>query len=111
MVSFYAPWDAQSRASLAQHVNEITVFAPQWISLSGAPGAFNIASDTAAEDLLKGAKRPPKVLPLITNAHDAQWDAEAADAVLLDPTVQASFVAALATPADGRGFSVRCRTN
>lgn len=104
VVGFYVPWDAQSSASLALHVNEITVFAPQWINLSGAAGAFNIVPDGAAQEILQQAKRPPKVMPLVTNAHDARWDAEAADAVILDPSVQASFVAALAKSAEDRGF-------
>jgi spore germination protein YaaH len=104
-VGFYVPWDAQSQAALALHVNDITVFAPQWVNLSGAPGAFNIVPDEAAQDILRGAKRPPKVMPLVTNAHDAQWDAKAADAVLLDPNLQANFVAALTASADDRDFA------
>lgn len=105
VVGFYVPWDPQSQASLALHVNDITVFAPQWINLTGSPGAFNIVADDAAQAMLHGAKRPLKIMPLITNAHDAHWDAEAADAVLLDTGVQATFVAALARAADDRGFS------
>lgn len=105
VVGFYVPWDAQSQASLALHVNDITVFAPQWINLSGAPGAFNIVPDSAAEDILRAARRPPKVMPLVTNAHDAQWDAKAADAVLLDPDLRTKFIAALAASANDRGFS------
>jgi spore germination protein YaaH len=105
VVGFYVPWDSQAQAALAQHVNDITVFAPQWINLSGAPGAFNVVADDAAQGILQGAKRPPKVMPLITNTHDGQWDAQAADAVLLDPAVQAGFAAALATAAEERGFA------
>jgi spore germination protein YaaH len=86
-------------------VNDITVFAPQWVNLSGAPGAFNIVPDDAALQILRRARRSPKVMPLITNAHDAQWDANAADAVILDPSVRTSFVAALARSAEDRGFS------
>jgi spore germination protein YaaH len=104
-VGFYVPWDAQSQASLALHVDDITIFAPQWLNLSGPPGAFNLVADNAAQDILRGAKRPPKVMPLVTNAHDAQWDAKAADSVLLDPNLQANFVAALAASADDRGFA------
>jgi spore germination protein YaaH len=105
VVGFYVPWDAQSPAALALHVNDITVFAPQWINLSGAPGGFNIVPDDAAQQTLQGARRAPKVMPLVTNAHDTQWDAKAADAVLLDPSVRASFVAALARSAEDRGFA------
>lgn len=105
VVGFYVPWDAQSRAAFALHVNDVTVFAPQWINLSGPPGAFDIVPDEAAQAILRGARRAPKVMPLITNAHDAQWDARAADAVILDPGARASFVAALAQAAQARGFA------
>lgn len=105
VVGFYVPWDPQSQASLAQHLDDITVFAPQWINLAGAPGAFNLVGDEAAQGVLGGAKRRLKIMPLITNAHDGRWDAAAADAVLMDPSLQGPFVAALAHAADDHGFA------
>jgi spore germination protein YaaH len=104
-VGFYVPWDPQAKASLGQHLDQITVFAPQWINITDTAGAFTLLADPAALDLLAKAAHPPRVMPLVTNAHDGVWDVKAADAVLLDPNVRASLVAGLAVAAEGHGFA------
>jgi spore germination protein YaaH len=105
VVGFYVPWDAQSKSSLAANLDALTVFAPQWVNLADAAGALRIVDDPAAQEVLKAARRPPKIMPLVTNAHDAQWDAAAADAMLLTPGVRSAFITALAAAAAERGFS------
>ncbi|HEX4097053.1 MAG TPA: polysaccharide deacetylase, partial [Caulobacteraceae bacterium] len=37
-VGFYVPWDERSRVSLAAHLNQLDVFAPQWITPKGSLG-------------------------------------------------------------------------
>lgn len=104
VVGFYVPWDPQAKSSLAANLDAVTVFAPQWVNLDAA-GGLHIVPDDPGQAILAAARRPPKVMPLVTNAHDAQWDAKAADAVLLTPAVQAAFIADLAAAADAHGFA------
>lgn len=105
MVGFYVPWDPQAKAMLAAERDLLTVFAPQWAGVGDAAGTLKLADDPDAQAILAGARRPPRVMPLVTNAHDAQWDAAGADAVLLTPAVRDAFVAGLAQAAQARGFS------
>jgi spore germination protein YaaH len=103
-VGFYVPWDPQAKSSLTARAGALTVFAPQWVVLADAAGTLRFVDDPAAQAILSAAQRRPRVMPLVANAHDAQWDAQGADAVLLDPARRAAFVAELADAAEARGF-------
>jgi spore germination protein YaaH len=105
LVGFYVPWDAQAKTSLAANAPALTVFAPQWVNLADAAGGLRVIDDAAALEVLKTANRRAAIMPLVTNAHDAQWDAAAADAALRTPDVQAAVVAGLAAAAEARGFA------
>ena len=40
-VGFYVRWDESSRASLADHIDQLDVVSPQWIALDGAGGQLD----------------------------------------------------------------------
>jgi cellulose synthase/poly-beta-1,6-N-acetylglucosamine synthase-like glycosyltransferase/spore germination protein YaaH/peptidoglycan/xylan/chitin deacetylase (PgdA/CDA1 family) len=103
-VGFYVPWDPMSRDSLAKHIDELDVVAPQWISLNGSGGQITIASDPQAEAIIAGAKNAPSILPIVTNSHDKIQDGPLADQLLVNPAARAQFLANLVNAAKTRGY-------
>jgi spore germination protein YaaH len=95
LVAFYIPWDPPALASLKAHVGQIDVFAPMWASLVTPAGKLVWESDEEAHAVLAAAPRRPKVLPIVTNAHDDVWDAPAAEGVILNDAATATLAANL----------------
>jgi spore germination protein YaaH len=94
-VAFYIPWDAAALASLKAHVGQIDVFAPMWASLVAPSGKLVWESDEEAHAVLDAASRRPKVIPIISNAHDDVWDAPAAEGVITNDAATAAMAAGL----------------
>jgi len=95
MIAFYVPWEPAALASLKAHVNELDVFAPMWASVVSPAGKLIWESDEEAHAALAAAARRPKVLPIISNAHDDVWDAPAAEGVILNDTATQAMAADL----------------
>lgn len=84
LVAFYIPWEPAALASLKSHVGQIDVFAPMWVSVVSPAGKLVWESDEEAHAALAAAPRRPRVLPIVSNAHDDVWDAPAAEGVILN---------------------------
>lgn len=95
LTAFYVPWEKPALASLKAHVNDIDVFAPFWGSLVAPSGKIVWEEDPEAHLVLREATRRPKVMPMLSNAHDDIWDVKAAEAVILNPTAAAAFAQGL----------------
>jgi len=93
LVAFYIPWDAPALASLKAHVGQIDVFSPMWASLVAPTGKLIWEDDPEAHAVLAAAPRRPKVLPIVSNAHDDVWDAPAAEGVVLNDAATAALAA------------------
>ena len=104
-VGFYVPWDERSRVSLAAHINQLDVFAPQWITPRGSLGPLNVSDDPQTQALLAKASHKPSVLPVIHNSHNGAWDGPLANALLLNPAARDAFVINLVTLAKARGYA------
>jgi spore germination protein YaaH len=91
LVGFYIPWDAPALASLKAHVGQIDVFSPMWASLVAPTGKLIWEDDPEAHAVLAKAPRRPKVLPIVSNAHDDVWDAPAAEGVILNDAATAAL--------------------
>ncbi len=105
-VGIYVSWDEGSRASLADHVNELDVVSPQWIELTKADGTLAYTSDPQARAIIASAKRPPSILPQIYNKPvSGDWNGPLADALLQDQTARARMLADLVTQAQKRGYA------
>jgi spore germination protein YaaH len=95
LVAFYVPWEPAALASLKAHVGQIDVFSPVWASLVSPKGELRWEDDPEAHAVLAAAPRRPRVLPIVSNAHDEVWDAPAAEGVILDPSATAALAANL----------------
>ena len=105
LVAFYVPWEPTALASLKAHAGSLDVFAPMWASLVSTKGEVRWESDPEAHAALAAAPRRPKVMPVVSNAHDDIWDVAAAQAVIGDPRAAEAFAEALAARARGEGFA------
>jgi cellulose synthase/poly-beta-1,6-N-acetylglucosamine synthase-like glycosyltransferase/spore germination protein YaaH/peptidoglycan/xylan/chitin deacetylase (PgdA/CDA1 family) len=103
-VGFYDPTDPTSRASLAKHIDQLDVFAPQWIFLNGSLGPVTVTPDPQTEALIASAKSAPSVLPLVHNFHDKLPDGPLADALLLNPAARTALVTNLVRLAKDHGY-------
>ncbi|MFI4934427.1 MAG: glycosyltransferase [Caulobacterales bacterium] len=102
-VGFYVSWDESSRVSLARHIDQLDVVAPQWV-LIGSSGQVNVTSDPQAEAIIAGAKNAPSVLPMVHNGHDGLFDGPLADSLLLNPAARTALVNNLVALAKDRGY-------
>jgi spore germination protein YaaH/peptidoglycan/xylan/chitin deacetylase (PgdA/CDA1 family) len=104
-LAFYVSYDANSRQSLTDHLDRIDVVSPQWISLMGAAGDIAVTEDRQANAIFRNAKKPPSLLPSITNIHDGEWDGVQAAAAILNPAVRRTLIAKLTDLAEKRGYA------
>jgi peptidoglycan-N-acetylglucosamine deacetylase len=103
-VGFYLPWDAASTASLTAHAAGLDVVAPMSGALDTPQGHVRWQPDPARAGALAAARTRPKVLPIVSNAHDQVWDAAAADGALLNPQAGDAFIAALVAEAKTQDY-------
>ena len=103
--AFYVGWDDNARTSLASHIGALDVFSPMWLTVRGPKAELVTEDDPRTQALLAARPHPPRVIPIVSNAHDDIWDAKAAGAVILDPDVRTRVLAGLADLARARGFS------
>jgi spore germination protein YaaH len=92
-VAFYVPWEPAGLASLKAHVGQIDVFSPMWAGLVSPNGKLIWEEDPEAHAVLAAAPRRPKVLPIVSNAHDDVWDAPAAEGVILNDQATGALAA------------------
>lgn len=102
LVGFYLPWDAASQGSLRRHARSLDVAAPMLASVVSPAGEIRWQDDPAGREV--AAKRP-RVMPVISNAHDEVWDTLASDGVILTAAARDGFAAQLVTRAKAQGFS------
>jgi len=102
-VGFYVSWDEESRTSLARHIDQLDVVAPQWV-LVQPNGGVDVTSDPQAEAIIAGSKANPSVLPMVHNAHDGLSDGPLASALLLNPAARAQLIANLVNLAKAKGY-------
>jgi len=104
VTAFYVPWDATGRSDLAAHISAVDIFAPFWIALKTPDGIPTITPDDTTSALIASAKPKPTVMPIVTNAHDAIWDGDTADATITRPESRSALIAALARLAADRNY-------
>jgi cellulose synthase/poly-beta-1,6-N-acetylglucosamine synthase-like glycosyltransferase/spore germination protein YaaH/peptidoglycan/xylan/chitin deacetylase (PgdA/CDA1 family) len=104
-VGFYVSWDRESLQSLKQHVNNLDVVAPQWITLTDANGDIDVANDPEATAVIASAKRPPAIIAMVHNFYDGAFNPAIADGVIENPAVRQKLIASLTDQAAKHGYS------
>ena len=84
-VGFYAPWDPDSKASLALHIGQLDWVVPALASVTGNGRTFAYVPDLRLHQVLAATPHHAKVLPMIQNAANDRWDGAGMAAILHDP--------------------------
>ncbi|GAO40134.1 hypothetical protein SCH01S_43_00350 [Sphingomonas changbaiensis NBRC 104936] len=110
-VAFHAPWDSSSAASLQRHVDEIDWLVPGWVSVTGPDHHWTVFPDRAGRQIVNRAVHRPKILPMVQNALNGEWDSAGATALLHSPPARKQLLDRLeqfliANRADGAFFDI-----
>ncbi|MEP6784751.1 MAG: glycosyltransferase [Sphingomonadales bacterium] len=84
-VAFYVPWDPDSRASLARHIDDIDWVVPTLASVTGGGRIRTYDPDPQFKLIVSRNTDPPRVMPMIQNAANDKWDGTGMAAILGDP--------------------------
>ena len=108
-IAFHAPWDDGSIASLRRHVDELDWLVPGWISVTGADHKVTLFPDAKGRAILAKAIHRPKLLPMVQNAIQGEWDGKGMAVLLRDPAARAALLTRVeallfASKADGAFF-------
>jgi len=110
-IAFYAPWDDASAASLRHHIKDIDWLAPATLFVVGPKHALTVTHDVALHRILGAAVHRPKVMPVLQNARNGQWDRAGTAALLASPAERKKLLDGLehvlvAQKADGLVFDL-----
>ncbi len=103
VAAFYATWQETGLHSLRANADKLTHLFPLWLGLSEDGGHlatrdWNLESTPHNLDVLRVARQHRlKVMPVISNAHDAGFDPALAHRLLMDPARQNTLAHELAT--------------
>ncbi|MES2288732.1 MAG: glycosyltransferase [Pseudomonadota bacterium] len=83
--AFYVPWDPDSAASLARHIDEIDWVVPTlaFVTDGGRTRSYN--RDVNFQRIVRRATSSTRVMPMIQNAANDKWDGAGMAAILRDP--------------------------
>jgi cellulose synthase/poly-beta-1,6-N-acetylglucosamine synthase-like glycosyltransferase/spore germination protein YaaH/peptidoglycan/xylan/chitin deacetylase (PgdA/CDA1 family) len=107
-IGFYVSWDPEdSRESLADHIDQLDVVSPQWVTLTAPDGSLTFTSDPQARAIIAAAKHPPSILPGIVNFNSTThaWNGPLAEALLTNPKARTAMIATLVANAQKRGYA------
>ncbi len=100
-VGFHAPWDDASAASLERHIGDLDWVVPAWVSVTGADHVVTRFPDLRGRQIIGAAAARPRIVPMVQNAIQGEWDGPGMARLLADPaarkrlldTLEAGFVA------------------
>ncbi len=89
-IGFYAPDTAGGIASLQRHLATLDWVVPAYVSVVGTQ--VHAIDDPRLEQVLAGARHAPKLLPMVQNLTDSDWDGAGAAQMLADPTARKALI-------------------
>lgn len=93
-IGFYVPDTAGGLSSLQRHMAGLDWIVPAYITVVGQQ--VHAIDDPRLAQLLAGTRHAPKMLPMVQNLTDDNWDGAGAARMLADPQARATLVAQLA---------------
>src|SRR5947207_8805441 len=111
VAAFYATWQETGLHSLRANADRITHLFPLWLGLSADAGHiatrdWNLESTPHNLDVLRIARQHQiKIVPVISNAHEGEFDAALAHRLLVDPVRQNALAHELAAWLSAHGFA------
>lgn len=95
-IGFYEPGDDASFHSLERHAASLDWIIPATVTISGPSHRLAIEKDARFDNVIAAMRDAPKVLPMVQNYGNDQWDSAGAAALLHDRLQRRAVVAQLA---------------
>jgi cellulose synthase/poly-beta-1,6-N-acetylglucosamine synthase-like glycosyltransferase/peptidoglycan/xylan/chitin deacetylase (PgdA/CDA1 family)/spore germination protein YaaH len=90
-IGFYVPGDDASLASLRRNGAALDWVVPALVTVAGPNHQVTVTPDAHFQRSVAALPHPPKVLPMVQNFGDSEWDGKGAAALLADPGQRAAF--------------------
>ncbi|MGG3466085.1 polysaccharide deacetylase family protein [Neobacillus pocheonensis] len=87
--SFYVNWDENSKTSFKKNIHSITTLVPEWLQLTPS---LTLKTSTDKSIVAVAKEHHIKVLPLVTNYIDNEWDAETLHRLFTAPGAEDLFI-------------------
>lgn len=94
-IGFYLPGDDASFSSLQRHAAALDWVVPAQIMVSGPRHQLAIDDEARFNRVIGAMRDPPKVLPMVQNLADGEWDSANTAALLHDPSQRHALAARL----------------
>ena len=109
-IGFYINWDESSYASLQRNLDHLDWLVPQWVHLqdSAAGSPIGIELDPAALDLIRETRPQIRIVPMVQNLVNDQWDADLLVRQLASEESRQRLVSALTTFVNQYNFGGVC---
>jgi len=91
-VGFHAPWDDASAASLVRHINDLDWLVPAWVSVTGPDHRITRFPDLRGRAIIAAAPSKPKILPMVQNALQGEWDGPGMARLLASPAARKALL-------------------
>lgn len=96
-IGFYLPGDDASFHSLQRHVGSLDWIVPAQVTVSGPAHRVNFEDEARFNRAVSAMRDPPKVLPMVQNLADGEWDGANAANLLHSPAQRHALTSSLAT--------------
>ncbi|WP_322963267.1 glycosyltransferase [Sphingomonas fuzhouensis] len=84
-IAFYTPGNDSALASLHAHMGQIDWLVPSLMNVTGPKGVLTIANDAKLATLLSRVAKPPRLLPMVQNLSDDEWDGQTIARIIASP--------------------------
>jgi len=87
---FYVNWDVQSFYSLRENISKLNMVMPEWFFVGDNFDTVSIDIDSKALDLMQ--EHNIKILPMISNFYNNQWNPANIERIISDPKKTKRFI-------------------
>ncbi|MHA6720093.1 glycosyltransferase [Sphingomonas sp. RS6] len=101
-IGFYVPWDQSSADSLVRNIGDLDWVVPAFVSVTGPDHKVDVTEDAKFNAILAGTKRAPRVLPMVQNIGEGDWDSAGTAKLLASPAARAALANRLAAMVKAR---------
>jgi len=92
---FYVNWDIQSYYSLRNNISSLNMVMPEWFFVGDNFDTLSVDIDTKALDLMEGHNI--RILPMISNYYNNQWNPANIERIISDPKKTKRFIGSVLT--------------
>ena len=94
-IGFYVNWDDSSYSSLKRNLTQLDWIVPEWVRLQDGADPLVRDIDPRVLDLLQREGPDLRILPLVQNYKDEQWNSELLTRAIADEHARTQLVSAL----------------